>query len=297
MLICSYRRKRRSIGDGSSPSNRNTRLSAIQPRKSPKALRSAKRSNVATRRKSRSSVKQNAVGALVKQLAEITHIRRRHQPATLKPQLATLATTVPKGERWLHEIKFDGYRILAFFENGRVRLVTRQGHDWTDRFRSLTDAFAILPLRSGILDGEIVSLNEHGISEFQRLQNSLKRGDDGSLVCYLFDVPYCEGFDLTATPLIERKKVLRQLILPDRRKNDGPLRYSDHIAGQGDEILERACRGAMEGIVSKVADGGYQQARTSDWRKVKCLKRQEFVIGGYTQPAGSRIGFGALLLG
>jgi bifunctional non-homologous end joining protein LigD len=248
----------------------------------------------------RRSVTRSANGKtsdLAKKAAKLTDAHSEKQPPTLRPQLATLATAVPQGDRWLHEIKFDGYRILAFFDKGKVRLVTRQGKDWTHRFRSVANAFESLPLRNGILDGEIVAMNEQGISEFQRLQNSLKRGDDEALVCYLFDMPYCENIDLTSTPLVERKELLQRLIRIQSPKNDGTLRYSDHILGQGNEILEHACHGAMEGIVSKVVDAGYQQARTRDWLKVKCLKRQEFVIGGYSKPSGNRLGFGALLLG
>jgi bifunctional non-homologous end joining protein LigD len=233
----------------------------------------------------------------VEKVADLTGARRSKQPENLRPQLATLASSIPQGERWLHEIKFDGYRILAFFKHQKVRLITRQGKDWTQRFQSLANEFERLPLQNGILDGEIVALNEQGVSEFQRLQNRLKHGKDNALVCYLFDMPYCENFDLTATPLVERKELLRHLIVDEHPKNDGPLRYSDHIQGQGDKILEHACRGAMEGIISKVADSGYQQARTRDWLKVKCIKRQEFVIGGFSKPSGTRVGFGALLLG
>jgi bifunctional non-homologous end joining protein LigD len=223
--------------------------------------------------------------------------RRARQPTSLRPQLATLAASVPLGDRWIHEIKFDGYRILAFLQEGEVKLITRQGQDWTQRFRRLADAFAKLPVRDGILDGEIVALNADGISEFQRLQNSLKRGDDNSLACYFFDLPWCQGFNLTPCSLLERKQLLRDLVLADNPQNDGTLRYSDHIVGQGDEVLQHACRGAMEGIVSKLADSPYQAGRTRDWLKIKCLKRQEFVIGGFSKASGSRIGFGALLLG
>jgi bifunctional non-homologous end joining protein LigD len=288
----------RPVFERHSPASRNgksvaARSGKIAPQhRRKKALAATSRERNALRRK-----KSGPKIDYAKLAGQLTGARRAQQPKIFRPQLATLASVVPQGDRWIHEIKFDGYRILAFFENGRVRLVTRQGNDWTVRFRAVADAFEQLPLQSGILDGEIVSVNEHGISEFQRLQNSLKRGDDGSLIFYLFDMPHCEGFDLAATPLVERKELLRKLILADRPRNDGILRFSDHIAGQGNKILEHACRGAMEGIVSKVADGGYQQARTGDWRKVKCLKRQEFVIGGYSAPSGTRIGFGALLLG
>jgi bifunctional non-homologous end joining protein LigD len=232
-----------------------------------------------------------------KELAKLTSARRAKLPADFRPQLATLASRVPRGDEWLHELKFDGYRALAFFENGKVRLISRNGNDWTARFQAVADALEKLPVKNAILDGEVVSLDENGLSNFQQLQNQMKRGDDESLVIYLFDLPYCAGFDLTQTPLVERKELLARLILSTNPKNEGALRYSDHIQGHGESVLLHACRSAMEGVVCKRADSTYQQARSSSWLKVKCLKEQEFVIAGYTKPDGSRVGFGALLLG
>lgn len=237
------------------------------------------------------------IGDLAKILSGLDGVQRAKQPKTLQPQLCTLSDTVPSGDDWLHELKFDGYRIVAFLEHGKVRLVTRQDKDWTDRFRSVAEACRSLPIENGILDGEVVSLNEAGIAGFQRLQNSLKRGDDKALVYYVFDIPCCEGFDLTETPLLERKEVLARLISSMRPKRNDQIRYSDHIRGEGEHVLEQACDGGLEGIVSKRADSPYRSTRTRNWLKIKCLKRQEFVIGGYTKPSGSRIGFGALLLG
>jgi bifunctional non-homologous end joining protein LigD len=232
-----------------------------------------------------------------KEFAKLTGARPAKQPAEFSPQLATLASRVPEGDDWLHELKFDGYRAVVFFENGRVRMVSRNGNDWTARFRAVADALETLPIKNAILDGEVVALDENGRSNFQQLQNQMKRGDDESLVEYLFDVPHCEGYDLTQVPLVERKEVLARLILSANPKNEGAFRYSDHIQGQGESVLANACRGKMEGIIAKRADSAYQQYRTASWLKVKCLKQQEFVIAGYTKPAGSRIGFGALLLG
>ncbi len=232
-----------------------------------------------------------------KDLANVPGARRAQLPTEFKPQLATLANRVPEGDDWLHELKFDGYRILAFIENEYVRLVTRRGNDWTARFRSVAEAVKSLPIDSALLDGEVVSLDQQGLSNFQQLQNLLKRGDPKSLVYYVFDLPHLLGYDLTQTPLIERKEVLAGLLLSANPDNDGTVRYSDHIRGQGENVLHHACRSAMEGIVSKRADSSYQQYRSSSWLKVKCLKEQEFVIGGFTKPEGSRVGFGALLLG
>ena len=230
-------------------------------------------------------------------LAKVPGAHKSSFPRDFKPQLATLADRVPSGDNWLHELKFDGYRIVALIESGTVRLVTRRGNDWTDRFRPVAVALAELRIKNAILDGEVVSLDPHGVSNFQQLQNVLKHGDKESLVYYVFDLPYLDGHDLTETPLVERKEVLARLLLSVNPKNEGTIRYSDHIQGSGDQVLQQACRSAMEGIIAKQADSLYHQYRSRDWLKVKCLKQQELVIGGFTKPEGTRVGFGALLVG
>jgi bifunctional non-homologous end joining protein LigD len=194
-------------------------------------------------------------------------------------------------------LKFDGYRMLAMVASGKCRLITRKGNDWTARFRSIAHAIESLAIDRAILDGEIVSLNEKGISDFQQLQNQLKRGDDASLAFYLFDAPYFDGYDLTGVPLIERKNFLERILAAQSVVTQTTLRYSEHIEGEGAEVLYQACGGGLEGIVSKRIDSKYQQARSPAWLKSKCTKRQEFVIGGYTEPSGARSHFGALLLG
>ena len=218
-------------------------------------------------------------------------------PRSFKPQLATLSAEAPRGDQWLHELKFDGYRMLAVVSNGKCRVITRKGNDWTARFRSIAGAIESLGIDRAILDGEIVSLNEKGISDFQQLQNQLKRGDDATLAYYLFDIPYFDGYDLTGAPLIERKNFLERLLAAQPVATQATLRYSEHIEGEGAEVLYQACGGGLEGIVSKRVDSKYQQARSPAWLKSKCTKRQEFVIGGYTEPSGARSHFGALLLG
>jgi bifunctional non-homologous end joining protein LigD len=232
-----------------------------------------------------------------KNIAALNGAKKAAFPKEFKPQLATLTDKVPGGENWIHELKFDGYRILAEVRGGKVKLVTRRGNDWTARFRVVADAVKQLKLKNAILDGEVVSLDEHGVSNFQQLQNLMKRGDKESLVYYVFDCPYLEGYDLTEAPLIGRKDILARWLLAENPKNTGVIRYSDHIAGSGDEVLGQACRSGMEGIIAKRADSGYHQYRSPDWLKIKCLKQQELVIGGYTKPEGSRVGFGALLVG
>ena len=228
------------------------------------------------------------------QLAELPGVRAAPLPATLQPQLATLVSAVPAGDIWLHELKYDGYRILAHIDGRNIRLFTRRGNDWSDRFPAAVRALAELNLGTAILDGEMVALDEHGASDFQMLQNWLQRGNDESLVYYVFDAPYLEGCDLTHTPLLDRKAALANL-LPGG--DEGLVRYSDHLRGQGEQVVDYVCRAGLEGVVSKRADSSYSSGRSDAWVKFKCLQRQEFVIGGFTQPSGQRKGFGSLLLG
>ncbi len=225
----------------------------------------------------------------------ITGARRRKFPQDIKPQLATLVEKPPEGDLWLHEIKYDGYRILAFKNNSRVRLLTRNGNDWTERFEALERSLAALTVERIVTDGEVVVRRADGTTDFQALQNVLKGRLAGRLVYYAFDIIYLDGFDLTRTPLGERKKILQRLLAGQDR--DSALQFSDHIMGGGPAVYHHACRYALEGVVSKRVDASYRQRRTRDWVKSKCLQRQEFVLGGFTRPSGSRTGFGALLLG
>lgn len=208
-------------------------------------------------------------------------------PADLKPQLAVLAKAAPKGDQWLHELKYDGYRMLAFIREGKPRLLTRTHQDWTDRYPSVVKALTQLPVNNCVLDGEVVVLDEKGHSDFQALQ----RGGDP--LYYVFDMPWCQGCDLTGVPLRDRKRLLEEML----GSSPAVVRYSDHVVGQGEAFFEQACKLGVEGIVSKRADAPYEGRRNGDWVKVKCQSSQEFVIGGYTEPSGSRRGFGALLLG
>jgi bifunctional non-homologous end joining protein LigD len=219
---------------------------------------------------------------------------RRQQPKTLAPQLATVAVAPPRGDDWLHEVKLDGYRIIAILREGEARLISRNGHDWTDRFPDIAQAVASLQVPRAILDGEVVVLAADGTTDFQALQNAVRAGTDNRLVYFLFDLPHCGGFDLSRTPLIDRKKLLSRL-LP--AAGNGPLHYNDHIATDGSAVLKQACQLKAEGIVSKRAASGYHAGRSSSWLKIKCRARQEFVVGGYSQASGSREQFGALLLG
>lgn len=216
-------------------------------------------------------------------------------PDSMKPQLATLSETAPAGEDWLNEFKLDGYRVLVRLRDGEATLFTRAGNDWTEKWSKLARAFEGLPAREAWLDGEVVALDEEGRISFQLLQNWARAGQKVSLSCYLFDLMYLDGVDLRKTPLSERKQLLREL-MQDQPKS-GPLLFSEHVQGHGPEVHAQACAHQMEGIVSKRADAPYYSLRSRDWLKVKCALRQEFVIGGYTDPEGSRSHFGALLLG
>ncbi len=206
--------------------------------------------------------------------------------------------SVPQGDEWLHEIKFDGYRILCRIDNKHARFLTREAQDWTGRFGALVEAAQGLPLRQAFLDGEVVALEENGKTNFQLLQNSIKQNNTATLVYFVFDLLYLDGSDLTRSPLRERKKILEQILKPQRaKKAPNSLRYSEHWIGQGDELYQESCRKGLEGIISKKADQPYRSGRGRDWLKIKCSKNQEFVIGGFTEPAGSRSGLGALLVG
>ncbi|MEE1920695.1 DNA ligase D [Pseudomonas sp. 148P] len=213
-------------------------------------------------------------------------------PASLKPQLATLVDTPPEGD-WQYEIKFDGYRILARIEDGEVRLFTRNGHDWTAKMPRQVAALKKLKLKSAWLDGEMVVADENGVADFQALQNAFDTEHDEKIVYYLFDLPWLDGHDLRQRPLQDRRAALEQILA-----NPPPaLRYSATFAEPVQSLLDSACRLDLEGLIGKRQDSVYVQRRSSDWIKLKCKKRQEFVIVGYTDPKGSRSAFGALLLG
>lgn len=211
-----------------------------------------------------------------------------------RPQLATLVKNVPTGEQWLYEIKYDGYRMLCRLEGGRARIVSRNGRDWSEPLSALAIAAAALPVESAVLDGEVVIVRADGSSDFQALQNYLADGRaDGVLAYYLFDLPYLDGHDLSRTPLLERKQALRALLADA----DASLRYSDHVVGKGELMYQEACRLSLEGVISKRVDSDYLPSRTRSWTKTKCVRRGEFVIGGFTERQGDATGFGALLLG
>jgi bifunctional non-homologous end joining protein LigD len=220
--------------------------------------------------------------------------RKAPMPEFLPPQLATLVGDVPLGDEWLHELKFDGYRMLCFLSAGKTRFLSRNGKDWTEKFPNLSEALKTFPAATAILDGEVVIQDKSGRSSFQALQQSMK-SRSSAFVFQIFDLVYVNGFNITRTPLRERKALLEELLTSGKSK--GPLRYSEHIEGNGPEFFKQACEYGLEGIVSKLADSPYESTRNKNWLKTKCIKRQEFVIAGYTPSKKAFPGFGSLILG
>jgi len=217
-------------------------------------------------------------------------------PQPIEPELATLVSTTPEGDDFIHEVKFDGYRVIARVDAGRVQLLTRGGEDWTKRMPGLATALAQLKAQSAILDGEYVALDERGVTDFQLLQNAFSGKSQAPLAYYAFDLLYLDGADLRPLPLVERKAKLQEL-LGRLTKAQTTIRYSDHTRGEGARFFAEAAKLGLEGVVSKRANSPYRSGRGKDWQKSKSLARQEFVIVGFSEPAGGRSHLGALLLG
>jgi bifunctional non-homologous end joining protein LigD len=231
----------------------------------------------------------------VKKIPEPTRKAEKAEvPEFIAPQLATLVTEPPRAGDWLYEVKHDGYRMLATFSGESVRLYTRTGLDWTAKLSHLAKALEKLDLQDSLLDGEIVVPGPNGRSSFQALQNAFEHGAGANIVYYVFDAPYLAGQDLRRLPLRERKARLKKIV-PDA--GQGPVRFSEDLGGDAKEVLEHACRLGLEGLIGKDASSVYVSGRSRSWIKLKCRQRQDFVIGGYTPPRGSRSGFGALLVG
>ena len=230
----------------------------------------------------------------LKRLKSLPGARKAAIPEFIQPQLATLVEEPPQGDEWLHELKFDGYRMLCHLNRGKVRFWSRNRKDWTNKFPRLGKAVRAFPATSAILDGEVVALDAAGRPSFQKLQQSMKAGDSG-FIFQVFDLIYLDGFNLTGTPLTERKLLLAELL--KSASANGSLRYSDHVEGNGAAFFKQACEFGIEGIVSKLASAPYESTRSRNWLKVKCIKRQEFVIAGFMPSEKSLPGFGALVLG
>jgi bifunctional non-homologous end joining protein LigD len=230
----------------------------------------------------------------LKQLKNLPGARKAAMPEFVSPQLATLVKEAPSGNQWLHELKFDGYRLLCHLHRGQVRLWTRNRKDWTDKFPNVVKALQSLKVQSAILDAEVVAMDSSGRSSFQMLQQAIHKTAGKGLVLEVFDLIYIEGFNIQRTPLVGRKGALEQLI--GSLRSHTVVRYSDHVAGNGPKFLKQACDFRIEGIMSKLADSPYESTRSHNWQKVKCLQRQEFVIAGYTL-SDKGLPFSSLVLG
>ena len=215
-------------------------------------------------------------------------------PEFVPPSLATLQEVAPSGRGWVHEIKFDGYRIQARLDHGKVRLLTRKGLDWSEKFPNIGAAVAKLAARNALIDGEVIVEAETGISSFSELQAALKAGERERFVYYVFDLLHLDGRDLTNLPLIERKSALAQLL---GRGKGGSVTYSEHFEDEGPAVLRHACQMGLEGIVSKRADAPYRSGRSDSFIKTKCSNAQELVVGGYSPSTVLPRAIGALAVG
>ena len=245
------------------------------------------------------SVKANVKGGAVAKtqrisgLGRIKAARKADLPDKMEAQLATAVKSPPTGASWVHEIKYDGYRMLCRIADGEVRMVSRNAKDWTSDFPALARAVARLPVASAWLDGEVVAMDDKGRTSFQRLQNALDATRTQNLSYLAFDLLYLDGYDLRDVALVERKRVLQRLL----ENAPATIRYSEHFAVPGPDFMHNVEKLGLEGMVSKRGDLPYRAGRGPAWQKTKCLRRQEVVVGGFTDPEGSRQGFGALLTG
>jgi len=233
------------------------------------------------------------------QAAELPAAERAALPDRLEPQLASAAEAPPTRGRWIYELKLDGYRLLARIdEQGAVRLVTRNGHDWTARLKALAAAIARRRWPAGWLDGEIVVLNANGAPDFNSLQNAIDSARPAAIRYFLFDLPFHDGFDLRRAPLEARRALLDGLLAAgDAAGDDDTLRLSAAFAADPASLLESARRLGLEGLIAKRADAPYTSGRSESWLKLKLAARQEFVIGGYTERGGRAREVGSLILG
>ena len=215
-------------------------------------------------------------------------------PASLSPQLATLAKKAPEAGEWLVEAKFDGYRMLARIEKGRARLITRNGNDWTDKLTRVAAAVESLGIEGGWLDGELVVLTDAGGQDFNALQNAIDKSVSAPITYFLFDAPFLGGYDLRGVPLWQRRAALEAALA---QKPNDQVRFSQDYPGGAAEVLKAACAMKLEGVIVKRRDALYASTRNDQWIKLKCSRRQEFVIGGYTDRSDSTSEIGNLLLG
>ena len=229
------------------------------------------------------------------ELSQITGAVQSPVPAQLEVQLATLAAEAPEGDGWLHETKFDGYRMLARIESGQAAIISRNGKDWTRKFPELAQLLPSLPVREAVLDGEICYMLPDHVTGFGELHAAIGDKKTASLVYFIFDLIYLDGYRLDGAGLLDRKALLARIL---ESPPDDRLRYSEHQIGGGPEFFAAAAATAgLEGIVSKKTDARYWPGRSTNWLKVKAHQREEFIVLGWTDPDGARLGFGRLVLG
>ena len=216
-------------------------------------------------------------------------------PISLAPQLATLLSSPPPDPQgWIYEIKFDGYRLMTRIEGDTIKCFTRNGHDWTSKLPALVEAISQTGISSAWLDGEIVVLNDRGIPDFGALQNAFDSASTRDIIYFVFDLPWLDGLDLRRVKLAERREILRTALT---RNQQGSIRFSEAFEHSPQDLLASAAQLGLEGVIGKRADSPYISRRSRSWIKLKTQQRQEFVIGGYTEPKGARAGLGALMLG
>lgn len=240
------------------------------------------------------AAKADAANRMPASAAPAKRAARAPMPDGMQPQLAMLSDAAPEGDEWLSELKFDGYRGLCRIDRSGAHIFTREGHDWSARWPSLVAALAALDVEDAWIDGEVVALLADNRCSFEALQEP-EEWPDARLAFYAFDLLYLNRHDLRELPLVERKALLRELI--SGVDASGNLLYSEHIVGNAAAVFDHACTHGQEGIVAKRLDAPYSGRRDRNWLKIKCRRSQEFVIGGFTEPAGRRTGFGALLVG
>ena len=216
-------------------------------------------------------------------------------PRFVEPCLPSTAERAPSGRDWVHEIKYDGYRIQARIEGGRVALLTRQGLDWTSKFPNVARELANLPVGSALIDGEIVVHTESGAASFTALVDALKDGGSRAFVFHVFDLLHLDGFDVTGAPLTARKEALGKIV--EAAGDRGCMRFSEHLDGDGDTIFRHACRLGLEGIVSKKGSAAYRSGRGKTWLKVRCAESGPFVVAGFMPSSVAKNSIGALALG
>lgn len=214
----------------------------------------------------------------------------------LDPELAVLANEFPKSGHWIYEIKYDGYRLLTFIKNKTPILKTRNNQNWSNKFPEIINALKVLNLDNVIFDGELVAVDKNGVSNFQLLQNTFQENKAIDLIYYIFDILYLDKYNLTNLPLFIRKQILKSCFT-DLSIDNKLIRYSDDLQGGIKFMFKKLCKSGYEGVIAKNANSCYSSFRSKNWLKIKCINKQEFVIGGYTKPNGLRMNFGALLLG